>query len=423
MKLVLGLIFYVAFWGTLYSQSRYLESEMSPYKFGYRYIVQRDHDTINYFFFNSSKDSVKIRRELGNNTVLDFSIFSGGWGHLCVPQLVGKDWLIYTVNGNGVVIQRILHGSGRRDTVTTLNLSLDFCKIINGKIYSVQDYPYLVNPDSAIGSVHIYCHNLDGELVWTTSVARQYGNLGGATWTNRIDISDNGIVVLDPLTSVLTFVSLDGVTKHNWTVPMSTDTSWQEMSKIYLSQKPSNGEIKQYLGNMMTTWQSMYREHVEQVLFEDKNIVAVKTIGDESELLYYSLSGEVLYRKFLDSAATFLFLGKKVIISNNKYNQLVVRRNDSGLRYEKLELNSPLLTDSVNVVVMGKMFCEKCIDMSYQGKIVIPGKNSSIAEEIFIHEARKKYPKATISYSSSEGLRELSDNLINRIPLSEYLKL
>lgn len=216
MKLVLGLIFYVAFWGTLYSQSRYLESEMSPYKFGYRYIVQRDHDTINYFFFNSSKDSVKIRRELGNNTVLDFSIFSGGWGHLCVPQLVGKDWLIYTVNGNGVVIQRILHGSGRRDTVTTLNLSLDFCKIINGKIYSVQDYPYLVNPDSAIGSVHIYCHNLDGELVWTTSVARQYGNLGGATWTNRIDISDNGIVVLDPLTSVLTFVSLDGVTKHNW---------------------------------------------------------------------------------------------------------------------------------------------------------------------------------------------------------------
>lgn len=422
MRTVLGLIVLVAFNEALFSQQCYMESEISPYEFGYRYLVQRDHDTVNYFFFNSSRDSVYIRRDIGNNAVKELSIHSGGWAHLDIPQLVGKDWYSYTKNENGVVIQRILDGTGRRDTVTKLNLSLDYCKIINGKIYSVQDYPYLVNADSAIGSVHVYCHNLDGDLLWMTSIDRQYGNLGGATWTNRIDFGDNGIIVLDPLTSAISFVGLDGKTINNWIVPMSTDTSWQDMCKIHLSTLPSNGEIKKHLGNMMTTWQSMYREHVEQVLFEGDHIVAVKTLADESELIYYSLNGDEQHRKFLDSAETFLFLGKKVFISNNKFNQLVIRKTDSGLRYESLELNSPLLTDSVDVVLMGLMFCEKCIDKTYEGKIVIPGENISIAAELFIHEARKKYPRATISYSSSEALGDLKGNMINRIPFAEYLK-
>ena len=111
-----------------------------------------------------------------------------------------------------------------------------------------------------------------------------------------------------------------------------------------------------------------------------------------------------------------------MFISNNKFNQLVIRKTDSGLRYEALELNSPLLTDSVDVVLMGLMFCEKCIDKTYEGKIVIPGGNISIAAELFIHEARKKYPRATISYSSSEALGDLKGNMINRIPFAEYLK-
>jgi len=423
MRTVFGLIAIITFHGALYSQPRYMESEISPYEFGYRYIVQRDHDTVNYFFFNPTRDSVFIKRDIGNNTASELSIYSGGWAHIDVPQLVGKDWYFYTVNEDGVVIQRILHESGIRDTVALLNLDLDYCKIIEGKIYSVQDYPYLVSPDSTIGTVHVYCHNLDGELLWMTSVERKYGNLGGATWTNRIDICDNGIIVLDPLTSAISVVSLDGKTISNWNVPMSTDTSWQDMCKIHMPQSLNNGEIKKHLGNMMSTWQSMYREHVEQVLFEDNNVVAVKTIGDKAELIYYSLSGVEKHRKFIDSAETFLFLGKRVFISNNKFNQLVIRKTDAGLRYEKLEFTSPLLTDSVDVVVMGLMFCEKCIERTFQGKIVIPGKNTSVAEEIFIYEARKKYPKAIVSYSISEELGGLKENLINRLPLSEYLKL
>jgi len=410
-------------------QSQVVGEPPNLLKFGYNFDVHYFASTNSHlaYFYNDRGDSVFIY----NAEKLDsgIAVHSKGWSHGVNPVITNNHIFVFPISANRL---SMLKYSKNLKLIDSVHLGLDANHAFHheGDIILVREYPYVKDGNHVLDSVAIYRITSEGSVLWAKSILRNYGNMSGALWTSNVCKCDSFVSVLHPLSNEITVVNLNGKLLSHFPIGLQNEQStknksWAEyMDSTYLAwgneMKP--GMIKKYLGQIMK-WQKMTTLHTEQV-FCDANFIGVVVTKDwESEIKYYTPTGDLLTEVLLDSATTFNFLGKHVQIGNGVYFRMQMREAGGSFKYVPEKFKSPQFKAKEEIILKDAMFCEKCIDETYRGIIVYTA-TTLMNKKIERAQLLRKYPNSKpVCVKSLESVSTRSNKVITleKYELFDYL--
>lgn len=380
-------------------QSQVVAEPPSVLKFGYNFDVHYFDELNSHFgyFYNDRGDSVFIYNT--ENIDSGFVIYSKGWSHGVNP-VVTKDYIfVFPISENRLSMVKY---SKELELIDSVHLGLDANHAFHHEedIILVREYPYVKDNNTVLDSVAIYRITSQGNVLWSKSIQKDYDNMSGALWTSNVCKCDSYISILHPLKNEISVVNLNGKSLSNFPIELQNEQglnnkSWAEyMDSTYRSwgseMKP--GMIKKYLGQIMK-WQKMTTLHAEQI-FCDANLIGVVVTEEwESEIKYFTPTGDLLTEVSLDSATTFNFLGKHVQIGNGEYVRMQMREAEGSFKYVPEKFKSPWFKAKEQIIIKDVMFCERCIDETYTG-IIIYTAATSMNKKIERARLLRKYPSS-----------------------------
>ncbi|GGH66860.1 hypothetical protein [Phaeocystidibacter marisrubri] len=392
--------------------SQILYSQLpSPIEFGYDYsssFSSSESDSPLFFFYNDRYDVVHVySKEFEELVKLEVTC----WSHATDPVKSGDNWIGFGSSREGLIIYKYNSDGSLQDTLL-LGGKCDYASLNEDELIIVQDYPYLLSETVMMENAtirHIDLATFEESSVST--VEKSYSNLSGGLWTTNVSFSRGVVAIIDPLASM---VHLNSKSSNiSWSIPTNGE-GWSDKMKdlgINVDSIIKTGGIKWVLGSMMSEWQTMDREHIENVFFDESMVVVLKTKDFQSELMYFTQDGQLIKQYHLDKEATRPYLGQRVIVQDGRFNTIRIDELGDSIFYSIVESSTPLSQDTLQVCITDFMICESCIDDQYTGLLLIPNQDA-IHNKIERARLQRKYPLATILTVNTNDVTEFSTNRI-----------
>jgi len=239
--------------------------------------------------------------------------------------------------------------------------------------------------------------NSNLEILWKTEYKNEFQNLSGALWTSRVACTNDYLLIVDPLTNVLSYISLiDGkrvpyhfsASKDSWSFKMdSTYSTWPKNTYV---------PIKARLGEIMYSWQNMSCQHIESVYNVDSLFLILNTENFQSEVhLISPILGELLHVR-IDSAGTLPLLAKRLNFRDLRATYLKRQIINDTMYYDEQIVDLKKYF-TIPCYIEGDLFCQGCIDADYAGIIVFKSR-SRVEDVAQKHKFSKMFPKAYIYF-------------------------
>lgn len=401
------------------AQERLIPRDVSPIKMSREAIIQIDQsDNSEYAaLFSLSKDSCFI---FSYNSI-DTCLLATEWGHSTYPIKHGQTYYTFSNFRDQTIVRKVYKGSYVDSILLDDQTDIAF-STLEGDLILIKEYPYLFQNDSCDEFVTIRKLNSNLELLWKAEYKNEFQNLSGALWTSRAACSNDFLLIVNPLTNVLSYISLVNgkrmpyqfqVSKDSWSFKMdSTYSTWSNDSYV---------PIKARLGEIMYSWQKMSIEHIESVYSIDSLFFILNTKDYQSNVCVLSPYFGELLNVSIDSSETSQLLGKRLNFIDFRatyLNRLIVR--DTMFYEEKvIDIERYFL---IPCYIEGDLFCRGCINSDFSGIIVLKSL-SRVDDVVKRHKYSVLFPKAKLFFvedTSSLGLRV---NSLIYITLKDYLDI
>jgi hypothetical protein len=354
--------------------------------------------------FSVNKDTSFIFLEDQKDTCL----LATEWGHSTFPIKFGNSFYTFSNFRDQTIVRKIVNGHNCDSTVLDDQTDVVF-STSQGELLLIKEYPYLFENDSCDEFVTIRKLTSDLELVWTTQIRRKYQNLSGALWTSRVACSDDYILVVDPLSNDISFVSVEDGSRVEYQLSCSKESWSYKMDSTYATWiKESYVPIKARLGDIMYSWQKMDCEHIESVYNLDSVFIVLKTFDFVSKAHVFSPIFGELFHFSIDSVETRSLLGKRLEFNNlqSSFLKKTISNDTMVFLEQTIDLEKYF---KIPCYVEGNLFCVGCINKDFEGIVVLKSR-SRVDDVTRMHKFSIICPNATILFVSDIDKLGLSKN-------------